>query len=167
MSGRSLAHLSQQDALRILAASQRPVTLQIKGQRGRGSDGDRGSWEPLPLNLQHLNLPLPMMGAGLNASSPSYQDRYTQRHDVLMTSKKLDLDTQMSCRQLRSVNPETSILNLFESSSDEVITTKSSNVITARFSFGEFQASFTRKLTPHICFLYLYLLHLMIPFPML
>ena len=48
--------------------------MQIKGQRM--SDADRGgAWEPLPLNLQHLNLPHPLMGAGLNASSPSYQDR--------------------------------------------------------------------------------------------
>lgn len=75
VSGRSLAHLSQRDALRILAATQRPITMQIKGQRS--TEADRGSWEPLPLNLQHLNLPLPMMGTGLNASSPSYQDRYT------------------------------------------------------------------------------------------
>lgn len=74
-SGRSLAHLSQRDALRILAATQRPITMQIKGQRS--TEVDVGSWEPLPLNLQHLNLPLPMMGTGLNASSPSYQDRYT------------------------------------------------------------------------------------------
>ncbi|XP_029946961.1 uncharacterized protein LOC115388155 [Salarias fasciatus] len=80
MSGRSLAHLSQRDALRILAASQRPITMQIKGQRGRGSEADMGSWEPLPLNLQHLNLPLPLMGAGLNASSPSYQDRHYYNH---------------------------------------------------------------------------------------
>ncbi|XP_023146846.2 uncharacterized protein LOC111582418 [Amphiprion ocellaris] len=81
MSGRSLAHLSQRDALRILAASQRPITLQIKGgQRGRGSEADRASWEPLPLNLQHLNLPLPMRGARLNTSSPSYQDRHYYSH---------------------------------------------------------------------------------------
>ncbi|XP_072237684.1 uncharacterized protein [Leuresthes tenuis] len=80
MSGRSLAHLSQRDALRILAASQRPITLQIKGQRGRSSETDRGSWEPLPLNLHHLNLPLPLMGAGLNSSSPSYQDRHFYAH---------------------------------------------------------------------------------------
>ncbi|XP_061582955.1 uncharacterized protein LOC133448443 [Cololabis saira] len=80
MNGRSLAHLSQRDALRILAASQRPITLQIKGHRGRGSEPDRGSWEPLPLNLQHLNLPLPLMGAGLNTSSPSYQDRHFYGH---------------------------------------------------------------------------------------
>ncbi|XP_041835096.1 uncharacterized protein LOC121635817 [Melanotaenia boesemani] len=80
MSGRSLAHLSQRDALRILAASQRPITLQIKGQRGRGTNVDRGSWEPLPLNLHHLNLPLPLMGAGLNTSSPSYQDRHFYSH---------------------------------------------------------------------------------------
>ncbi|XP_047439894.1 uncharacterized protein LOC125007243 [Mugil cephalus] len=80
MSGRSLAHLSQRDALRILAASQRPITMQIKSQRGRGSEADRGSWEPLPLNLQHLNLPLPLMGAGLNGSSPSYQDRHYYNH---------------------------------------------------------------------------------------
>lgn len=75
MSGRSLAHLSQRDALRILAASQRPITMQIKAQRGCGTEAERGAWEPLPLNLQHLNLPLPVMGAGLNASSPSYQER--------------------------------------------------------------------------------------------
>lgn len=75
MSGRSLANLSQRDILRILAASQHPITMQIKGQRGCGTEADRGAWEPLPLNLQHLNLPLPVMGAGLNASSPSYQDR--------------------------------------------------------------------------------------------
>lgn len=73
VSGRSLAHLSHRDALRILAASQHPITMQIKGQRS--SDVDRASWEPLPLNLQHLNLPLPMLGAGLNATSPSYPDR--------------------------------------------------------------------------------------------
>lgn len=79
VNGRSLANLSQRDALRILAASQRPITMQIKGQRGCGTEADRGMWEPLPLNLQHLNLPLPLMGAGLNASSPSYQDRYTRR----------------------------------------------------------------------------------------
>lgn len=76
VNGRSLAHLSQRDALRILAASQRPITMQIKSRRGCGNEADRGTWEPLPLNLQHLNLPLPMMGVGLNASSPSYQDRY-------------------------------------------------------------------------------------------
>ncbi|XP_069567407.1 genetic suppressor element 1-like [Brachyistius frenatus] len=80
MSGRSLAHLSQRDALRILAASQRPITMQIKGQRGRGTEAERGSWEPLPLNLQHLNLPLPLMGVGLNTSSPSYQDRHFYSH---------------------------------------------------------------------------------------
>ncbi|XP_051270116.1 uncharacterized protein LOC127371375 isoform X1 [Dicentrarchus labrax] len=80
VSGRSLAHLSQRDALRILAASQRPITMQIKGQRGCGTEADRGAWEPLPLNLQHLNLPLPRMGAGLNASSPSYQDRHYYSH---------------------------------------------------------------------------------------
>lgn len=76
-SGRSLAHLSQQDALHILAASQLPVTMQVKSQRGRGGvEADpRGTWEPLPLNLQHLNLPLPRMPAGLNAPSPTYQDR--------------------------------------------------------------------------------------------
>nr|XP_057910525.1 uncharacterized protein LOC131105962 [Doryrhamphus excisus] len=78
--GRSLAHLSQRDALRILAASQLPVTMQVKSLRGRGSDTDRGAWEPLPLNLQHLNLPLPMMGAGLNTPSPSYQDRHYYSH---------------------------------------------------------------------------------------
>ncbi|KAK1901211.1 Afadin [Dissostichus eleginoides] len=55
LSGRSLANLSQRDALRILAATQRPITMQIKGQRGCGTE--------------HLNLPLPMMGAGHNASS--------------------------------------------------------------------------------------------------
>ncbi|KAM6927258.1 uncharacterized protein FYW49_003467 [Xenentodon cancila] len=80
INGRSLAHLSQRDALRILAASQRPITLQIKGHRGRGSEADRASWEPLPLNLQHLNLPLPLMGVGLNTSSPSYQDRHFYSH---------------------------------------------------------------------------------------
>nr|XP_020466879.1 uncharacterized protein LOC109966405 [Monopterus albus] len=80
VSGRSFAHLSQRDALRILAASQHPITMQIKGQRGRGKDAERGTWEPLPLNLQHLNLPLPLMGAGLNASSPSYQDRHYYNH---------------------------------------------------------------------------------------
>ncbi|XP_033482248.1 uncharacterized protein LOC117256739 [Epinephelus lanceolatus] len=80
VSGRSLANLSQRDALRILAASQRPITMQIKGQRGCGTEADRGMWEPLPLNLQHLNLPLPLMGAGLNASSPSYQDRHYYSH---------------------------------------------------------------------------------------
>ncbi|XP_068460424.1 uncharacterized protein [Clinocottus analis] len=77
-SGRSLANLSQRDALRILAASQRPITMQIKGQRGCGSE-DRGIWEPLPLNLQHLNLPLPLM-TGLSGSSPSYQDRHYYSH---------------------------------------------------------------------------------------
>ncbi|XP_034440505.1 uncharacterized protein LOC117761043 [Hippoglossus hippoglossus] len=80
MSGRSLANLSQRDALRILAASQHPITMQIKGQRGCGTEADRGAWEPLPLNLQHLNLPLPVMGAGHNASSPSYQDRHYYSH---------------------------------------------------------------------------------------
>ncbi|XP_017286995.1 uncharacterized protein LOC108244945 [Kryptolebias marmoratus] len=80
MNGRSLAHLSQRDALRLIAASQRPITLQIKGQRRRGTDASRGSWEPLPLNLQHLNLPLPPMGAGINTSSPSYQDRHYYSH---------------------------------------------------------------------------------------
>ncbi|KAK2861731.1 hypothetical protein Q5P01_001264 [Channa striata] len=80
VSGRSLAHLSQQDALRMLAASQRPITMQIKSRRGRGTEVDRASWEPLPLNLQHLNLPLPLRGAGLNASSPSYQDRHYFSH---------------------------------------------------------------------------------------
>ncbi|KAM9759574.1 uncharacterized protein ACNS7B_006117 [Menidia menidia] len=80
VNGRSLAHLSQRDALRILAASQRPITLQIKGQRGRAGDSDRGSWEPLPLNLHHLNLPLPLMGAGHNSSSPAYQDRHFYAH---------------------------------------------------------------------------------------
>ncbi|XP_071351087.1 uncharacterized protein [Trachinotus anak] len=80
MSGRSLAHLSQRDALRILAASQRPITMQIKAQRGCGTEAERGTWEPLPLNLQHLNLPLPVRGAGLNASSPSYQERHYYGH---------------------------------------------------------------------------------------
>ncbi|XP_056259715.1 uncharacterized protein LOC130186547 [Seriola aureovittata] len=80
MNGRSLAHLSQRDALRILAASQRPITMQIKAQRGCGAEAERGTWEPLPLNLQHLNLPLPVMGAGLNASSPSYQERHYYGH---------------------------------------------------------------------------------------
>ncbi|XP_019735112.1 uncharacterized protein LOC109521606 [Hippocampus comes] len=81
-SGRSLAHLSQRDALRILAASQLPVTMQVKSQRGRGGvEADpRGTWEPLPLNLQHLNLPLPRMPAGLNAPSPTYQDRHYFGH---------------------------------------------------------------------------------------
>ncbi|XP_037303850.2 uncharacterized protein LOC119193983 [Pungitius pungitius] len=79
VSGRSLSHLSQRDALRILAASQRPITMQIKGQRGCGPEAERGMWEPLPLNLQHLNLPLPLM-TGLNASSPSYQDRHYYSH---------------------------------------------------------------------------------------
>ncbi|XP_049589452.1 uncharacterized protein [Syngnathus scovelli] len=80
--GRSLAHLSQRDALRILAASQHPVTMQVKSQRGRGGvEADpRGTWEPLPLNLQHLNLPLPRMSAGLNAPSPTYQDRHYFGH---------------------------------------------------------------------------------------
>lgn len=80
MNGRSLAHLSQRDALRILAANQRPITMQIKGQRRRGTEADRGSWEPLPLDLKHLNLPLPLMGAGLNTSSPSYQHRHYYNH---------------------------------------------------------------------------------------
>ncbi|XP_057700991.1 uncharacterized protein LOC130921299 [Corythoichthys intestinalis] len=80
--GRSLAHLSQRDALRILAASQLPVTMQVKTQRGRSSiEADhRGAWEPLPLNLQHLNLPLTRMPAGLNAPSPTYQDRHYFGH---------------------------------------------------------------------------------------
>lgn len=78
LNGRSLAHLSQRDALRILAANQRPITLQIKGQRG--SEADRAAWETLPLNLQHLNLPHPPIGAGLNASSPTYQDRHFYSH---------------------------------------------------------------------------------------
>ncbi|XP_077459571.1 uncharacterized protein LOC144075968 [Stigmatopora argus] len=69
--GRSLAHLSQRDALRILAASQLPVTMQVKTQRER-----RGGWEPLPLNLQHLNLPL----ARMPVPSPSYQDRHYFGH---------------------------------------------------------------------------------------
>lgn len=76
VNGRSLAHLSQRDALQFLAATQNPITTQIKGQRI--TDADRGTWEPLPFNLQHLTLPLPLMGTGLNASSHSYQDRYTQ-----------------------------------------------------------------------------------------
>ncbi|XP_029007256.1 uncharacterized protein LOC114855896 [Betta splendens] len=80
VNGRSLAHLSQRDALQILAANQRPITMQIKGRRGRSNEAERGNWEPLPLNLQHLNLPLPMMGAGLNASSPVYQDRHYYGH---------------------------------------------------------------------------------------
>lgn len=75
VSGRSLVHLSQQDALRIIETSQRPITLQFKSQRGRRSSAGGGSWEPLPLNLHHLNLPLPLMGPELNTSSPSYQDR--------------------------------------------------------------------------------------------
>ncbi|KAM7005419.1 uncharacterized protein LKV04_002186 [Tautogolabrus adspersus] len=83
LNGRSLATLSQRDALRILAASQRPITLQIKGQRGCGTEADRGAWETLPLNLQHLNLPLPPMGAGINASSPTYQDRHFYSHLAL------------------------------------------------------------------------------------
>lgn len=89
VSGRSLAHLSQRDALRILAASQRPITMQIKGRRGCGTEADRGDWEPLPLNLQHLNLPLPRMGVGLNASSPSYQDRYTHTHTYMSILRHL------------------------------------------------------------------------------
>ncbi|XP_058488304.1 uncharacterized protein LOC131461232 [Solea solea] len=80
MTGRNLAHLSQRDALRILAASHHPITMQIKGQRACGAEADRGTWEPLPLNLQHLNLPLPVIGAGHNASSPSYQDRHYYNH---------------------------------------------------------------------------------------
>ncbi|CAK6960921.1 uncharacterized protein LOC122980084 isoform X2 [Scomber scombrus] len=83
LSGRSLANLSQRDALRILAASQHPITMQIKSQRGCGTEADRGTWEPLPLNLQHLNLPHPRMGTGLNASSPSYQDRHYYSHLAL------------------------------------------------------------------------------------
>lgn len=79
VSGRSLAHLSQRDALRILAASQRPITMQIKSQRRCGTEADRACWEPLPLNLQHLNLPQQRMGAGLTASSPSFQDRCSHR----------------------------------------------------------------------------------------
>lgn len=70
--GRSLANLSQRDALQILASSQCPITMQIKSQRIADVNG--ASWEPLPLNLQHLNLPLPMMKAGLNTSA--YQDRW-------------------------------------------------------------------------------------------
>lgn len=69
--GRSLANLSQQDALQILAASQCPITMQVQSQRIGDVDG--ASWEPLPLNLQHLSLPLPMMKAGLNTTA--YQDR--------------------------------------------------------------------------------------------
>ncbi|XP_061641126.1 uncharacterized protein LOC133483650 [Phyllopteryx taeniolatus] len=75
--------LSQRDALRILAASRLPVTMQVKSQRGGGGamEADpRGAWEPLPLNLQHLNLPLPRMPAGLNAASPAYQDRHYFGH---------------------------------------------------------------------------------------
>lgn len=75
ITGRSVAHLSQRDALRILAASQHPITVQIKGQRGRSTEVDRGTWEPLPLNLQHLNLPHSVIGPELNATSPSFQDR--------------------------------------------------------------------------------------------
>ncbi|CAL9706593.1 unnamed protein product [Knipowitschia caucasica] len=57
VSGRSLTHLSQRDALQILAAAQHPITMQIKSQR-RGQKTDHiSSWEPLPLGLQHLNLP--------------------------------------------------------------------------------------------------------------
>ncbi|KAF7657637.1 hypothetical protein LDENG_00023580 [Lucifuga dentata] len=75
VSGRSLAHL------RILAASERLNTLQVNGQRGRGlqdcsNETDQGAWERLPLGLHHLNLPLPPMGVGLNASSPTYQNRH-------------------------------------------------------------------------------------------
>lgn len=69
--GRSLANLSQREALQIRAASQCPITMQIKSQRMGEVDG--ASWEPLPLNLQHLNLPLPMMKAGLTTTA--YQDR--------------------------------------------------------------------------------------------
>ncbi|XP_072296191.1 uncharacterized protein [Eucyclogobius newberryi] len=57
VSGRSLTHLSQRDAMQILAAAQHPITMQIKSQR-RGQKTDHVStWEPLPLGLQHLNLP--------------------------------------------------------------------------------------------------------------
>ncbi|KAM7401700.1 hypothetical protein PAMP_016995 [Pampus punctatissimus] len=115
VSGRSLAHLSQRDALRILAASQRPITMQIKGQRGRGTDADRGTWEPLPLNLQHLNLPLPLMGAGLNASSPSYQDRHYYNHLSLpqdhcdgrysyLSSSPRDTDPELTGRRPKGQN---------------------------------------------------------------
>ncbi|XP_053725282.1 uncharacterized protein LOC128761225 [Synchiropus splendidus] len=83
INGRSLKHLSQRDALRILAASQLPVTMQVKTQRGCGSEAERGGWEPLPLDLRHLNLPLPMMGPGLNLPSPSYQDRHYYAHLAL------------------------------------------------------------------------------------
>uniref|UniRef100_A0A8C8HPG3 Uncharacterized protein n=1 Tax=Oncorhynchus tshawytscha TaxID=74940 RepID=A0A8C8HPG3_ONCTS len=58
---RDLSHLSKRDALRILAAYEHPITLQIKGRRGRGyglqdcSTQTERHWEPLPL-APHLAL---------------------------------------------------------------------------------------------------------------
>ncbi|KAM6979683.1 uncharacterized protein FYW47_018842 [Aplochiton taeniatus] len=87
LSKRDLAHLSKRDALRILAAYEHPITMQIKGHRGRGlqdcsTQTDR-SWEPLPLNLQHLNLPLRSLGVTAGTMprvNSAYQDRHYCSH---------------------------------------------------------------------------------------
>ncbi|TWW62725.1 PDZ domain-containing RING finger protein 4 [Takifugu flavidus] len=73
--GRNFPNLSQRDAMQILAATQYPITMQIKSQR---SHADEATWEPLPLHLQRLSLPLPMMGVGPN--TPTYQERHYYNH---------------------------------------------------------------------------------------
>ncbi|KAJ3601950.1 hypothetical protein NHX12_029711 [Muraenolepis orangiensis] len=79
VSGRHRSQLSKQDALRILAAYEQPITMQIKPRRhfrhNSNAHGDR-SWETLePLSLQNLSLPLPM-----SRVSPTPQARPHWRH---------------------------------------------------------------------------------------
>ena len=83
---RDLSHLSKRDALRILAAYEQPITLQIKSQRGRGyglqdcSTQTERHWEPLTLP-PHLALrSLGVTAAGtMPRVNPAYQDRYSHR----------------------------------------------------------------------------------------
>ncbi|CAL8340872.1 unnamed protein product [Lota lota] len=86
VSGRHVSQLSKQDALRILAAYEQPITMQIKPRRhfrqnGNEAHGDR-SWETLPLSLQNLSLPLQTSRppASDSRGSPSSQDRHHWRH---------------------------------------------------------------------------------------
>ncbi|KAJ7999489.1 hypothetical protein DPEC_G00194960 [Dallia pectoralis] len=77
---RDLSHLSKRDALRILAAYEQPITLQIKGQRGRGyslqdcSTQTERHWEHHAINLP------PHLGLHSLGFNPVYQDSHYCSH---------------------------------------------------------------------------------------